>query len=189
MTAITRIVCNRDGKKDVKIFAKGLHENIYSVDFVIDSFKHYIQRVFREKESNDTNLPVITLISKNLNSDDLRKNIGNSKFVDESKRLSDKYNMPVLKIMNIPEKEKQVHMELKEFSLFNDLKTIEFSQQNKDLEISRIKSFSVFEDFYRCRVNENEGHKAYINFYNSTATTKFREIFQLLENSSTKIIF
>jgi len=166
-----------DGSKSIKIFAKGLHKNIYSSDFVIESFKRFVVR-FVAKKDKTTDIPMI-LIVKEYN-EKCKDNISKSNFVKEALNLKKKYSRDILKILMVEDPKKEIEVNV--FDV-ND-KNITPKQAKGKYKSADICSFSIFGDFYSFRQTNKSGHKAYINLKDTLGIKTFNENFNTLNNLS-----
>ncbi len=179
-----------DGSKEIKIFAKGLHDNMYGSEFVIDSFKNFVSRFVNKHLDENGNFledapTPATLILKEKNKEvigHLRK----SDFVKLALNLKKQYSKNILDILIVEDSEKEV--EIHTCRLSENEKSISFNLEKEKVKPSKVCSFSIFGDFYRLRVDEERGHKAYINLSsNDQDIAKFKDNFDALKQVAKKL--
>ena len=169
----------------INIFSRGLHNNIFSIDFVIESFSRYVRSVLSDDDKlaslNDRAIISVLLKPNSGGFSDIKNSPFYARAREIEKSVSDS-----IKVLEV--------RKLEELSIDDEIPIIiNGNQSSKEVEMSRIlgpvsiasiPSFSTFGDFIRVRNTAGYDNSAILNFGSIGLKNKLNMLFSKLWLSS-----
>lgn len=164
---------------NVRVFARGLHPNIYGIDFVVEAFIGLVKHQLEQVETSNPSEAVASFIF-----------IKDDKFVEDHIREAPLVSELTEIQQRTGKSIADIYLVESETELPKKTNFVPKLAQNKNSDaktISDLASFSVFGDFFRIRKHREDHNRASVNFGDPKTAAHLKEFHTALKELSTKI--